>query len=404
MDSLAFKLLGKPIDKEKELINIMSNTWSIIPSFQPFLQEAWAKSKFINPTPIQDKSIVSILEGKDVIAESPTGTGKTLAYLLPALQKIDVEKKDVQILILASTRELVMQILEEIRIWSEGSGIEGTAIIGGANVKRQLDKLKKKPQIIVGTPGRVVELIQLKKLKVHEVRTIVFDEGDQLFSSEHQKEVDKIITSTMKIKQILVFSATLQEEVEKKAKERMTDPLVIRIMGDDVQKGNVDHFYIACEEREKLTTLRKLMNINDMKALAFSNNKNQIEMFAAKLEYNGLALGILYSEKTKQERETALKRFRDGKYPLLFATDVASRGLDIKELTHVVQLDVPKDEMQYTHRAGRTGRAGQRGVVLSVVTGIEAQRLLKLGKKLAINLKEVRLYKGELQPVKKKDY
>lgn len=382
----------------------MSNTWSIISSFQPFLQEAWAKSKFTNPTSIQDKSIVSILEGKDVIAESPTGTGKTLAYLLPALQKIDVEKKEVQILILASTRELVMQILEEIRIWSEGSGIERTAIIGGANVKRQLDKLKEKPQIIVGTPGRVVELIQSKKLKVHEVRTVVFDEGDQLFSCEHQKEVDQIIKSTMKIKQVLVFSATLQEEVEIKAKERMADPLVIRIMGDGVQKENVDHFYIACEEREKLTTLRKLMNIKDMKALAFSNNKNQIEMFAAKLEYNGLALGVLYSEKTKQERETALKRFRDGKYALFLATDVASRGLDIKGLTHVVQLDVPKDEKQYTHRAGRTGRAGQNGVVLSVVTGIEAQRLLKLAKKLDINLKEVRLYKGTLQPVKKKDY
>jgi superfamily II DNA/RNA helicase len=156
----------------------------------------------------------------------------------------------------------------------------------------------------------------------------------------------------------------------------------------------------VCEEREKLTTLRKLMNIKDMKALAFSNNINQIELLATKLEYNGLAIGALYSEKTKQERETALKRFRDGKYPLLLATDVASRGLDIKELTHVVQLEVPKDENQYTHRAGRTGRAGQSGVVLSIVTGIEAQRLLKLGKKLTINLKEVRLYKGALQPVK----
>jgi len=231
----------------------MSNTWSIIQSLQPFLQEAWEKSKFIKPTPIQDKSIVSILEGKDVIAESPTGTGKTLAYLIPALHKIDVENKNVQVLILASSRELVMQILEEIRIWSKGSKIEAAALIGGADIKRQLEKLKKKPHIIVGTPGRVVELVQMKKLKVHEVKTIVFDEGDQLFSDEHQKEVDQIIKSTMKIKQVLVFSATLQEEVEKKAKERMADPLVIRIKDGGIQKENVDHFYIVCEEREKLT-------------------------------------------------------------------------------------------------------------------------------------------------------
>ena len=378
----------------------MNDTWSVIESLQPFLQEAWAKSNFAKPTPIQERAIESILERRDVIAESPTGSGKTLAYLLPALQKIDVEKKDAQVLILASSRELVMQILEEIRIWSEGSGIERTALIGGANVKRQLDKLKKKPQIIVGTPGRIVELIQSKKLKVHEVRTLVFDEADQLFSQEHQKAVDQIIKSTMKIKQILVFSATIPEEVEKKAEERMTDPLLVRIKDDGAQKENVDHVYIVCEERDKLTTLRKLMNIEGMKALVFSNDINQIEMFAAKLEYNGLALGALYSKTTKQERETALKRFRDGKYPLLFATDVASRGLDIKGLTHLVQLDVPRDEREYTHRAGRTGRAGQSGVVLSIVTGIEAQRLLKLGKKLAIDLNEVRLYEGRLERVK----
>lgn len=399
----AIILIQRISNQKKELKNIMSNTWSIIQSLQPFLQEAWEKSKFIKPTPIQDKSIVSILEGKDVIAESPTGTGKTLAYLIPALHKIDVENKNVQVLILASSRELVMQILEEIRIWSKGSKIEAAALIGGADIKRQLEKLKKKPHIIVGTPGRVVELVQMKKLKVHEVKTIVFDEGDQLFSDEHQKEVDQIIKSTMKIKQVLVFSATLQEEVEKKAKERMADPLVIRIKDGGIQKENVDHFYIVCEEREKLTILRKLMNIKNMKALAFTNNKNQIEMYAAKLEYKGLRPGVLYSERTKQERETAIKRFRSGKYPLLLATDVASRGLDIKGLTHVVQLEIPKDEKQYTHRAGRIGRAGKSGVVLSLVTRIEVQRLLKLGKKLAVNMKEVRLYKGILQPVSKRE-
>lgn len=374
----------------------MSNTWSILPSLQPFLQEAWEKSNFTNPTTVQEKTVPEILEGKDLIVESPTGTGKTLAYLLPTLHKIDTNKKDVQALILASSRELVMQILEEIRIWSEGSGIERAALIGGANVKRQLDKLKKKPQIIVGTPGRIVELIQSKKLKVHEVNTVIFDEGDQLFSSEHQKEVDQIIKSTLKSKQVFVFSATISEDVETKAKERLTSPITIRIQQDVLRSDNLQHLYIACEEREKITTLKKLMNLESFKGLAFSNNKNQIETFAAKLDYNGVPIGALHSDTTKQERETALKRLREGKYPLILATDVASRGLDIKGLSYVIQLDVPKDEEQYIHRAGRTGRAGGEGIVISIVTGLEENKLLKLGKKLGITLKETKLYKGSL--------
>ncbi|MDQ0254013.1 superfamily II DNA/RNA helicase [Evansella vedderi] len=375
----------------------MSNTWSIIPSFQPFLQEGWQKSNFTNPTEIQEKAVPAILDGKDVIAESPTGTGKTLAYLLPVLNKVDVRKKEGQVLILGSSRELVMQILEEIRIWTEGSGIERTALIGGANVKRQLDKLKKKPQMIVGTPGRVVELLNMKKLKVHEVKTVVFDEGDQLFSKEHQKDVDHIIKSTLKERQILVFSATLSEEVEEKAKARMKDPDVIRVTTTQKVPETVEHVYVVCEERDKITTLRKLMNIGNLRALAFSNDINMLSTFAAKLEYNGMPLGVLHRDTTKQERETALKRFREGKYPLLLATDVAARGLDVKGLTHVVQLEVPKDEEQYIHRAGRTGRAGEAGTVVSIITEQEVKRLQKLAEKLGISLMKKKLYKGELK-------
>ncbi|WP_078592478.1 DEAD/DEAH box helicase [Evansella clarkii] len=374
----------------------MSNSWTIINNLQPFLQEAWNKAGFEGPTAVQEKTVPEILGGKDVIAESPTGTGKTLAYLLPVLDKIDPEKKDAQAVIMASSRELVMQVLEEVRIWTEGRGIERAALIGGANVKRQLEKLKKKPQVIVGTPGRISELLKTKKLKVHEVKTLVFDEGDQLFSREHQQSVDQIIKATLKDRQILVFSATLNKETEEKAKERMSQPEVVRIGQEAAMSDKVEHIYIPVEQREKITTLRKIMNLEGMKALAFSNDVNLLSTYAAKLEYNGLPLGVLHSETTKQERETSIKRFRDGKYPLLLATDVASRGLDIKGLTHVVQLDVPKDTKQYTHRAGRTGRAGGEGTVVSIVTGLEVNKLEKLGKKLGITLKEGRLYKGHL--------
>lgn len=374
----------------------MDNTWSIIHSFQSFLQEGWQKSNFSSPTEIQEKAVPPILEGKDVIAQSPTGTGKTLAYLLPILNKIDAGKKDAQAIILASSRELVMQILEEVRIWSEGSGIERTALIGGANVKRQLDKLKKKPQIIVGTPGRIVELMNMKKLKVHEVKTVVFDEGDQLFSKEHLKAVDQIIKATLKDKQILVFSATLSELTEELAKARMNNPEVIKAQVDQKLPDSLEHVYILCEERDKITTLRKLLNIGPIQVLTFSNDINELSSMASKLEYDGVAVGMLHRDTTKQERETAIQRFRDGKTRLLLATDVASRGLDIKGLTHVAQLEVPKDEEQYIHRAGRTGRAGAQGTVVSIITEQELKKLLRLGEKLGIELTEKRLYKGNL--------
>ncbi|MBU9720110.1 MULTISPECIES: DEAD/DEAH box helicase [Bacillaceae] len=373
----------------------MSNTWSIIPSLQPFLQEAWRNSNFTQPTAIQEKAVPTILEGGDVIAESPTGTGKTLAFLLPILNKIDVSKKDVQAVILASSKELVMQIMEEIRIWSIGSGIERASLIGGANVKRQLDKLKKKPHIIVGTPGRVQELIQMKKLKMHEVRTVVLDEGDQVFSNEHVKTVDQIIKSTLKDRQLLVFSATLSSEVEEKARERMKDPTLIRV-GESESAGHVEHVYIVCEERDKISVLRKLMNLENMRALVFSNNIDVLSVYAAKLEYQGLPLGVLHSEVSKQERERSLKQFRESKFPLLLTTDVASRGLDIKGLNHVIQLEVPKEARQYTHRAGRTGRAGEGGTVISILADYEVKKLLRIGEELGLTMEERRLYKGEL--------
>jgi superfamily II DNA/RNA helicase len=178
---------------------------------KPFIQSNWEKANFQEPTAIQKKSIPLILEGKDVFAESPTGTGKTLAYVLPLLNNIDEKKKNAQVVILAPSRELVMQIFEEIKKWSEGSGLTSASFIGGANIKRQLEKLKKSPQVIVGTPGRIHELIKLKKLKMHEVKAFVLDEGDQLLIPEHKNTIKEIIKTTLNDRQVVLFSATLNE-------------------------------------------------------------------------------------------------------------------------------------------------------------------------------------------------
>ncbi|MDN3017596.1 DEAD/DEAH box helicase [Paenibacillus sp. BSR1-1] len=366
-------------------------------NLKPFLQEAWEKSGFETSTSIQDAAIPVILEGKDVIAESPTGTGKTLAYLLPLLNKIDPAVQSLQAVVLASSQELVMQVYQEFQKWSEGSGIRGTSIIGGANLKRQLEKLKKRPQVIFATPGRLLELIKQKKVKMHEVKMVVLDEGDQLLIPEHLGTVQNIVKSTMSDRQVVLFSATMKTATEKLAKDLTKEPEVLRIEKDEVaSSGKVEHIYFLCEPRDKIKLLEKIARIEGSKSLAFINDIGEIQVFKEKLHFKELSVGILHSDMKKLDRQAALKSFRDGKMKMLVATDVAARGLDIQGVTHVVQIDFPKDITQYVHRAGRTGRMGADGIVISLVTEREERELKKYCKELNLPLHKRIFFKGQI--------
>ncbi|RNA66807.1 DEAD/DEAH box helicase [Alteribacter keqinensis] len=371
-------------------------------NLKPFIQTAWEKAGFTEPTRIQEVAAPLVLEKKDMIAESPTGTGKTLAYLLPILHQIDPEKKDVQAVILASSQELVMQILEQIQNWSQGSGIKSASFIGGANTKRQLEKLKKKPQIIAGTPGRLAELIKIKKLKMHEVRTVVLDEGDQLLIPEHEKTIEQIIKSTLKDRQLLLFSATVPEQVEKKAAILMSEPEVVRVGKDQIATGNVEHVYVVCEAREKIEVVNSLVKNQSIKALAFVNDIGEVNVIGEKLHFKKIDVSVLHGETKKQEREQAIKRFRSGDTSLMVATDLAARGLDIQELTHVIQMDVPRDAKQYIHRSGRTGRNKQDGTVISLVQPREERDLKRAAKEAGVELRQQQLNRGRLVDVKRK--
>lgn len=366
-------------------------------TLKPFLQDIWKKSEFDQPTTIQTKAIPTIIDGKDLIAESPTGTGKTLAYLLPVLQKIDPSHPGVQAVILASSQELVMQVYQEFQKWSEGSGIRGASFIGGANVKRQLEKIKKRPQVIFGTPGRTNELIKQKKLKMHEVKMIVLDEGDQLLVSEHIGTVQSIVKSTMNDRQVLLFSATLPNETELKAKELTNEPEIIRVKKDEtIVEGNVEHIYFGCEPRDKMKLLEKIARLDDIKALAFINDIGEISVMNEKLNFKELSVKVLHSEINKMDRQSALTAFRDGKVKLLIATDVAARGLDIKGVTHVVHFDFPQDIKQYVHRSGRTGRFGADGTVISLVTDREERELKVFARELDIAVQRKIFYMGKI--------
>ncbi|WP_138415198.1 DEAD/DEAH box helicase [Aquibacillus sediminis] len=376
----------------------VNNIKEFIPTLHNFIQKGWETEGFKELTPVQRQSFPLIVDRQDVIAESPTGSGKTLAYIIPLLQQMQQEQKQVQVIILASSHELVMQIHQEVQTWTKGSEIGSTTLIGGANIKRQIDKLKKKPQIVIGTPGRIYELIKQKKLKMHEVKTIVLDEGDQLLVPEHSQTIQSIIKSTQKDRQLLLFSATLPEKVEQEAKEIMNKPTVIRIAEEEVNKPMVSHIYFESEARGKIEILRKLVRNHDLKALVFVRDIGNLTVLAEKLEYMGISVAVLHSDTKKQQRQQAIKNFRSGQLEILLATDVAARGLDIPDLTHVIHMDIPKELKQYIHRSGRTGRMGAEieGTVISIVTTTEEQTLKKIGRKLGLDLKKKRLQKGEI--------
>jgi len=375
--------------------------WSQLEEMKPFIQKNWDKSGFETPTAIQEKAIPAIVEGKDVICESPTGTGKTLSYLLPAIQKLDETKNGIQIVVLAPSRELVMQISDEVKKWTQGTNIVSASFIGGANIKKQVEKIKERPQIVIGTTGRIMELIKMKKMKMHEVTTVIVDEADQLVSNEHLSNIQSIIKSTLRDRQILFFSATISEQTEKTAKSLMNNAEIIRVQ-QTINQENTTHIYFLCEQRDKIDVLRKIMYTEPDKAIAFIKSLDKVEEIEAKLTYNHIDVAVLAGEAKKQERQQSLKNFRAGKIPLLLTTDVAARGLDIQDVTYVIHFDFPKTTSQYVHRSGRTGRMGKKGVVISIVNAREESFLKKMGHELGISFTKKDFYKGEIVDAQEK--
>ncbi|RIW33244.1 DEAD/DEAH box helicase [Bacillus salacetis] len=363
---------------------------------EPFLKDAWNNAGFTELTEVQQKAIPEILEGKNIVCESPTGTGKTLAYLLPILNGIDEKRMQAQSLILAPSHELVMQIHQEIQKWTKGTGINSIALIGGANVKNQIEKLKKKPKIVVGTTGRIMELIKMKKLKMHEIKTIVVDEFDLMIGNEHINNIRQIVKSTTADRQLLFFSATLSDVTDQVASELMETYDVIRINEGVVSSAKVEHGYLLSEQRDKIEVLRKLSNVKDIKALVFFNNLEKLSEVEEKLKYQKASLEVLAGESGKMERKHSLDRFRAGKVPMLLTTDVAARGLDITGVTHVVHFEFPTDSKQYIHRSGRTGRMGAYGTIISIVTKREESFLEKMAEELKLKVSKKRLHGGEI--------
>ena len=340
------------------------------------------------PTEIQQTAIPIIIANRDLIAQSPTGTGKTLAYLLPIIARIDPEIRAAQAIVTAPTYELAAQIAKVA-----GSLVEDAAevalLIGSAGKARQIDALKKKPRIIVGSIGRILEFIADKKLSVHHVKALIFDEADKLIDEKNIASIDKLIKSTLRERQILLFSARISEQTRSLAMPLMKNPEIL--ISHNNLPENINHFYIIASLREKFDALRRLVHAKNMaSAIVFINRPFAIEKTSNRLNYHKLLSNPLYGAADKVRRKQAMDDFRAKRTRLLVASDIGSRGLDIDGLTYVINLDLPEGAEGYLHRAGRCGRMGASGEVYSIVTVSEADKLHKIAKRLGITVTEVR--------------
>lgn len=360
---------------------------------------ALEKENITEATTIQQEVYSKIVEGKDMIAESETGSGKTLAYLLPLFERFKELEKTNQVIILVPTHELAMQVHAQVERLNKNSDIplRSAVIIGNVNITRQIEKLKEKPQIIIGTSGRIHELIKKKKIAAHTVKTIIIDEGDKLLDANNLEGTKAVIKCTMRDRQLLVFSASVPKKAMDCARELMKEPVVVKTKQSQTIPSNIEHMYFVVDRRDKLETLRKLIRIMKAKrSMVFINKVSDIEEATYKLVYEGLKADCLHGSIEKENRKKVIEGFKSRKINHLIATDIAARGLHFDGIDTVFHISITEEPMEYLHRAGRTGRNGQRGRNVLIVTKEEEAILKIYQKKFGINIVKKKMYQGKI--------
>lgn len=368
------------------------------------LIEALRKVNITVPTEIQARVIPEAQKNKDLIIQSETGTGKTLAYLLPLFEKLDTNKKEMQAIILVPTHELAIQVERQIEMLSQNSDIKATStpIIGDVNILRQTEKLRIKPNIIVGTAGRILELIQKKKISAHTIKTIIIDEADRLLDDSYIEGTKAVIKTTLKERQIIICSASISERTIERAKLLMKEPMIIKSTPKMQIPDTIEHIYFVAEQRDKAEVLRKLVRmINPQKAIAFCGSGNDVAEITEKLKYHKLNAESIHGSNIKLDRKKTMEDFKAGRLQLLVASDIAARGLDIEGVSHIFSLDIPERTMEYLHRAGRTGRNGNKGMSISIVTAQEIEFIRQYEKELKIKITPKSMLNGSIVEYKK---
>ena len=351
-----------------------------------------AKEGITVPTAVQTEVIPAIMKKKNLIVQSQTGSGKTLAYLLPLSMMVKPYVRGIVSLVLVPTHELAMQVHKQVQILEKNTGIslKSTVIVGNVNIKRQVEALREKPQIVIGTGGRILELIKKKKIPAHALQMIILDEVDKLLDKDNVQTTKAILKCCMRDVQKLMFSASISEKTVKVAKELCTDIDLIRLSNKIEVSANIQHMYIVTTEREKLKTLRGLMTKWQVKkSMIFVNKAFDIEKTVERLQYHHYSCAGLYGKMDKRNRQKVMQDFRQGTLKSLIVSDIGARGLHFEGMPTIFQLSIPENPMDYLHRAGRAGRGIKEGQSVLIVTKKELPKIKEFEKAFGIQMKDL---------------
>jgi ATP-dependent RNA helicase DeaD len=334
-----------------------------------------------NPTPIQEQAIPYLLDNQgDLIGLASTGTGKTAAFGLPLLNQIDVQDKSTQGLIICPTRELCLQISRDLADYSKKiKGLKVSAVYGGTDIVKQIREIERGVQVIVATPGRLMDLIKRRKVKLSTVKTVILDEADEMLNMGFKEDIDAILEKTPNDKAVWLFSATMPKEVARIAKNYMTDPFEITVGGKNETNKNIEHQYYVVKGREKYEGLKRILDFNpDIYGLVFCRTRRDTAAVADKLMADGYSAEPLHGDLSQAQRDRVMEKFRNKGIQVLVATDVAARGIDVNDITHVIHHSLPEDVENYTHRSGRTARAGKNGISAAIITPSEGRKIKQI--------------------------
>ena len=340
---------------------------------------------FVNPTPIQQKTIPHLMNANDdLIACAQTGTGKTAAFGLPLLHHTDIHSTKIQSIILCPTRELCLQISKDIESYAKHlKGFKVIPVYGGASIDAQINALNKGGQFVVGTPGRTLDLIKRKRLRLGNVKWLVLDEADEMLSMGFKDDLDAILSTIPDNKQTLLFSATMPTEIVRMAKKYMKNPVEISVGGKNVSTENVSHAFYVAQAKDRYIALKRIVDIHpNIYAIVFCRTRRETKEVADKLSNDGYNSDALHGDLSQAQRDHVMSKFRSSQLQLLVATDVAARGLDVHDLSHIINYNLPDETDIYTHRSGRTGRAEKKGVSLSIVHTREMNKISMIEKKI----------------------
>lgn len=374
------------------------------------------------PTPIQQAAIPSIFKGKDLIGRSQTGTGKTLAYLLPTLQRVDKKNGFTQVLVMTPTRELSKQVFDVLRPFAIQEGIDAVDIIGGRTIENQLQKLKRDPHFIIGTPGRLLDHIRRKSLDLSNVKTVILDEADQMLANGFREDIETLIDETPKKRQLLLFSATMPDDAVRLARKYMKHPAIVDVAEKPAASTVEQRVYETTKPKKFKLLVKHLEQMNPYMAVVFCNTREEAHEIAGRLqEETDFITDEIHGDMSQGQRNQVIREFEKAKIQVLVASDIAARGLDVEGITHVFNYDIPRNLEYYIHRIGRTGRAGTKGIAITYATPEDGLLLRKLEKSISEtitkydekgNIRKVRsgrpakkvVTPGMYKPTKKKEH